>query len=44
MNINLVLERQLGLSTSQFNRLAQILGLAVTILVYSVMSMAVANS
>ena len=44
MNINLVLERQLGLSINQFNRLAHILGLAVTILVYSVMSMAVANS
>ncbi len=44
MNIGLVLERHLGLSTSQLNRLAQILGLAITVLIYCVMSMAVANS
>ena len=33
-----------GLSSGQLNRLAQILALAITVLVYSVMAMAVANS
>ncbi|MGF1542059.1 MAG: cyclic nucleotide-binding domain-containing protein [Pleurocapsa sp.] len=44
MKINLVLERRWGLSSGQFGRLAQILALAIAILIYNVMAMAVANS
>ena len=42
--INQLIQKRFKLSASQFSRLAQLLLLAVTILIYSVMSMAVANS
>ncbi len=44
MKLNLILERRLELSSGQLGRLAQILGLAIAILIYNVMAMAVANS
>ncbi|BAZ43359.1 putative transcriptional regulator [Chondrocystis sp. NIES-4102] len=42
--ISQAIERRLGLSAYQFNRLMQILLLAVTVLIYNVIAMAIANS
>lgn len=42
--ISQVLEQRLGLSNLQFGRLAQLLLLAVTVLAYNVIAMAIANS
>jgi HEAT repeat protein len=42
--ISQAIEQRLGLSSFQFNRLAQILLLAVTVLAYNVIAMAIANS
>jgi HEAT repeat protein len=42
--ISQAIEQRLGLSSCQFNRLAQILLLAITVLTYNVIAMAIANS
>jgi HEAT repeat protein len=42
--ISQAIEQRLGLSSYQFNRLAQILLLAVSVLTYNVIAMAIANS